>query len=160
MIGESLMNIKPAVGHDADRPASPTVSGAARAQYGSLTAGAIEAIRDGFALLSGVDELACALGVSKCHLIRVFKQDTGLSPGRYLGLVRIGAARLLLESRTYSVEAVANMVGYSGANYFCKVFKQAVGESPAAYRALGGGRTPVGEADAQWLRRLEAQAQV
>ena len=100
-----------------------------------LTGKAIATIEANFALLSGVDELAGQLGVAKCHLIRAFKSQAGLTPGQYLVSTRIKAAKLILCHRAYSVEAVANMVGYSGANYFCKVFRRAVGESPHAWRA-------------------------
>ena len=99
-----------------------------------LTEKAIATIENSFALLPGVAELADMLGVTDCHLIRCFKAGTGLSPGQYLVRTRVRVAKLLLIHRGYSIEATAQMVGFSGANYFCKVFRRATGLSPGAYR--------------------------
>ena len=91
-------------------------------------------IDEEFSLISGVDELSEMLGVTKCHIVRSFKKSLGVTPGRYLTERRLYAAKLILAYRDYSIETVAQMVGYSGANYFCKVFKKHTGETPAAFR--------------------------
>ena len=111
----------------------------------NLAEKAIRIIEEGFPLLSGIDELAERVGVTKCHLIRVFKAQTGVSPGCYLVATRLNAAKLLLAHRGYSVEAIAHMVGYSGANYFCKAFKRDASESPLAYRARHAPAVPAGK---------------
>lgn len=54
----------------------------------------------------------------------------------------IDAAKLLLLNREYPVETVANMTGYAGANYFCKVFRRLTGESPGEYRARASAPFP------------------
>ena len=91
-------------------------------------------IDEEFSLISGVDELSEMLGVTNCHIVRCFKKSLGITPGRYLAERRLYAAKLILAYRDYSVETVAQMVGYSGANYFCKVFRRFTGETPAAFR--------------------------
>lgn len=103
--------------------------------YRPLVRDAIDIIRRECVFLAGVEELAGLLGVSANHLIRVFKDDTGTSPGRYLQEVRLDHARLFLQNQEYTVETVAQMAGYSSTNYFCKVFRSAFGESPGQYRA-------------------------
>ena len=82
-----------------------------------LVARAVEAIRDNYMALYGVEELSAQLGVSKCHLVRVFSSEMGMPPGRFLTSVRI-----------------AGLCGFSGANYLCRVFKRETGLSPAAWR--------------------------
>ena len=91
-------------------------------------------MREHFMELYGVDELANQLGVSKSHLVRSFSAATGLTPGRYLTLVRVEAAKALLLHRDYRLETVAGLCGFSGANYLCKVFKKETGLSPARWR--------------------------
>lgn len=99
-----------------------------------LVARAVEAIRDNYMALYGVEELSAQLGVSKCHLVRVFSSEMGMPPGRFLTSVRIEAAKLLLAEREYSLEMIAGLCGFSGANYLCRVFKRETGLSPAAWR--------------------------
>ena len=104
------------------------------AEYSPLVRDAIAMIRKRSAFLTGVEELAEQLGVTKNHLIRMFTAETGKSPGKFLQEVKLEHAKLMLQNRDYSIEMVAEMVGYSGANYFCKVFRRVMGESPGAYR--------------------------
>ncbi len=99
-----------------------------------LITAAIALIRAHYAEVFGVEELAQQLGVSKGHLIRRFTAATGLSPGRFLTAVRIEAAKGLLLHRQYPLEAVAGLCGFSGANYFCRVFRREEGLTPAAWR--------------------------
>ena len=108
---------------------------AAAAPLPPLAAAAIEDIRRNYAGLYGVEELSERLGVSKCHLVRVFGAAVGDTPGHYLTLVRIEAAKRYLLQREYSLDVVATLCGFSGANYLCRVFKKETGISPAMWRA-------------------------
>lgn len=103
-----------------------------------LVAAALEDIRQNYAGLYGVEELSERLGVSKSHLVRAFTAAVGVPPGRYLTRVRIEAAMRLLQHREYTLEVVASLCGFSGANYLCRVFKKETGQSPAQWRALAG----------------------
>lgn len=100
-----------------------------------LVAAAISAIRQNYAGLYGVEELSESLGVSKCHLVRVFSAAMGIPPGQYLTEVRIEAAKQLLTHREYPLDVVASLCGFSGANYLCRVFRKHTGQSPAQWRA-------------------------
>ena len=95
-----------------------------------LVAEAVAAIRQNYMALYGVEELSEQLGVTKSHLVRVFKQEIGVPPGRYLTNVRIEAVKALLLSDEYNLEMIAGLTGFSGANYLCRVFKREVGLSP------------------------------
>ena len=103
-----------------------------------LVAAAIEDIRRNYAGLYGVEELSERLGVSKSHLVRAFTAALGVSPGRYLTSVRIEAAMRLLLHREYTLDVIASLCGFSGANYLCRVFKKETGHSPAQWRAMAG----------------------
>lgn len=99
-----------------------------------LVAAAVEAIRSNYIGLYGVEELSRQLRVSKCHLVRCFSAEMGVSPGKYLTGVRIEAAKLLLQEREYSLDMIAGLCGFSSANYLCRVFKRETGQTPAAWR--------------------------
>lgn len=110
-----------------------------------LVAEAVAQIREHYAGLYGVEELSEALGVSKSHLVRAFKAAMGVTPGQYLTGVRLEAAKLLLARREYPLEVVASLCGFSGANYLCRVFKKATGQTPAAFRAAAAADEALGQ---------------
>ena len=110
-----------------------------------LVAEAVAQIREHYAGLYGVEELGEALGVSKSHLVRAFKAAMGVTPGQYLTGVRLEAAKLLLARREYPLEVVASLCGFSGANYLCRVFKKATGQTPAAFRAAAAADEALGQ---------------
>ena len=95
----------------------------------------MEDIHENYAGLYGVEELSERLGVSKSHLVRAFHAAVGVSPGKYLTRVRLDAAKRLLLHREYSLDVIASLCGFSGANYLCRVFRRETGVSPAAWRA-------------------------
>ena len=120
-----------------------------------LVQAAIEDIRANYAGLYGVEELSERLGVSKSHLVRTFTAAVGISPGRYLTTVRIEAAQRLLLHREYTLDVVASLCGFSGANYLCRVFKKETGQSPAQWRALTGRAAQSGLSPEESLREQE-----
>lgn len=127
--------------HTAPSPAAPYALLAALAHADEtvrplppLVASAVQAIRQNYMALYGVEELSEQLGVSKAHLVRVFKEEMGLPPGKYLTAIRLENAKALLLQNEYNLEMIAGLCGFSGANYFCRVFKREVGVSPAAWR--------------------------
>lgn len=108
-------------------------------QYSELTQHAIALMEKEFPLLEGIDDLADRLAVSKCHLIRVFKNETGTSPGKYLCDVRLAAVRAYLSTTDYNVETIAGITGFACGNYLCKVFRKNEGMTPLTYRAQNSG---------------------
>ncbi len=82
-----------------------------------------------------LDMLADMAGISRFYLCKEFKRRFGLPPGQYLKKLRISqACRLLSVNADYTMQDIAQMVGYSNNNYFGKVFKAATGITPDQYR--------------------------
>jgi transcriptional regulator GlxA family with amidase domain len=81
-----------------------------------------------------VRELADLAGMSPRTVARRFAHATGCQPGVYLQMVRIAAARRLLEDGAPSVQQVGSSVGYDDAVFFRRIFKRHSGMTPAAYR--------------------------
>ena len=120
-----------------------------------LVEAAIEDIRQNYAGLYGVEELSERLGVSKSHLVRTFTAAVGVPPGRYLTTVRVEAAMRLLLHREYTLDVIASLCGFSGANYLCRVFKKETGQSPAQWRALTGRAAQAGLTPEETMREQE-----
>lgn len=80
-------------------------------------------------------ELAREAGLSARHLARLFRSETGMTPGQYLESVRLEAARALLEAGEDPVDTVAEAAGFGSAETMRRVFQQALGIAPTAYRA-------------------------
>jgi len=120
-----------------------------------LVQAAIEDIRANYAGLYGVEELSERLGVSKSHLVRTFTAAVGVPPGRYLTTVRVEAAKRLLLHREYTLDVIASLCGFSGANYLCRVFKKETGQSPAQWRAMAGHAAQSGLSPEESLREQE-----
>lgn len=75
-------------------------------------------------------------GLGETRFRKLFKEQTGKSPGEYLRDMRmnLAARRLLLSSE--SVNDIAYSVGYEDANFFIRVFKKYFGVTPNQYRKI------------------------
>jgi AraC-type DNA-binding domain-containing proteins len=87
-----------------------------------------------------VSELVGLSGVSRATFFRLFEARTGFSPAAYIERRRLERARGLLElgSPGLSVQTVAERCGYLDAAYFCRVFREYTGITPAKYREAAG----------------------
>jgi AraC-like DNA-binding protein len=79
--------------------------------------------------------VADAAHLSIDHFGRVFRSEAGMTPMRYLKLVRIDQSQFLLQHTELLVEEVAREVGFEDPLHFSRVFRQVTGRSPTAYRA-------------------------
>ena len=96
---------------------------------------AVRLIKENYANVYGVEELAQSLNISKSHLVREFYKYTGTTPGKYLTTVRIDAVKQLLTQTSLQLNVIAQQTGFSGDNYLCKAFKKVTGETPMAYKS-------------------------
>lgn len=79
-------------------------------------------------------EIASEVFVSPFHLTRIFAQDTGVTPGRFLTSIRLFEAKRLLLTTSMTVSDIVCSVGYSSVGTFTKRFTQSVGLTPTQYR--------------------------
>lgn len=75
-------------------------------------------------------------GLGETRFRKLFKEQTGKSPGEYLRDMRMTVAgrRLLLSSE--SISDIAYSVGYEDVNFFIRVFKKHFGVTPNQYRKI------------------------
>lgn len=79
-----------------------------------------------------LDDLMDITGLSRFHLIKVFREQYGLPPHQFLNNLRIEKAKQLLGKGLGSTE-VAFTVGFFDQSHFIKHFKKIVGVTPKAY---------------------------
>ncbi|GFR37852.1 histidine kinase [Insulibacter thermoxylanivorax] len=80
-----------------------------------------------------LQEIAEHIHVNPSHLSRKFKEDTGMTITEFINRKRIEEAALYLQRSRRSVTEVAFMVGFNDLNYFSKVFKKIMNETPTQY---------------------------
>ena len=85
-----------------------------------------------------LDSLSETVYISKHYLSHLFKEQTGVSPIKYLTSKRMEKACELLAETEQPVSEISKAVGYENPLYFSQVFKRVYGISPVKYR-LGHG---------------------
>ncbi len=105
-----------------------------------VIAQAQDLLRSRYAETLNIAELANELRISARSLNRRFKNATGISPSLYLQQQRLNGARELLRTTNLSIAEVANAVGYTDSDYFCRRFRDAMKQTPSAYRASVRGK--------------------
>lgn len=81
-----------------------------------------------------VEALCSASGLSRAHLSRLFRRETGMSIGQYITARKLDAARETLELTDQPVSQIAHVLAFSSQSHFISVFRQHVGMTPGEYR--------------------------
>ena len=76
-------------------------------------------------------------GMSVNAYARIFKEQTGYSPRKYLQKMRIEKACNLLHHSDLSIEQIASACGFSDRYYFTRLFSRTKGISPGVFRRNG-----------------------
>ena len=80
-----------------------------------------------------LDELAKIAFLSPFHLLRVFREETGITPHAYQIQLRIEQAKRLLRDR-FTIAEAAHSAGFFDQAHFSKQFKRYVGITPGKFR--------------------------
>jgi len=84
--------------------------------------------------------IARNMNYSSGYLTKIFFQQYGFTPMKYIISLRISKARnLLLSNPNLTIKQVGEVVGYPEQGYFSRIFKKHVGMSPFEYREIYGG---------------------
>ncbi|ANP50764.1 transcriptional regulator GlxA family with amidase domain [Streptomyces griseochromogenes] len=81
-----------------------------------------------------VEALAARARLSPRHFARAFREETGLTPGRYVDRVRLEHARRLLEDTCDGIEEISRASGYGTPEAMRRAFLKSLGTPPAEYR--------------------------
>lgn len=81
------------------------------------------------------ESLAKSVHLSTNYMHKIFCRDMHMTPIDYLNSHRIRCSKKMLIETNHSISQIAESVGFSSGNYFCRVFrKYNKGISPTAYR--------------------------
>lgn len=72
--------------------------------------------------------------LSKDHFIRLFKNDMGTTPIKYINQKKIERAQLLLITNNRSIKDIAYALSFENVYYFNRLFKKIIGMTPSEYR--------------------------
>ena len=81
-----------------------------------------------------LEQLAKNFHVSKHHLVRLFKQEYGITPHEYILNHRIGIAQSLLKRTSLTMQEIANQMNFCDAAYFSDFFRRQTGMTPLQFR--------------------------
>lgn len=84
----------------------------------------------------GLRDMSAEVNLSPWRLAHLFKSETGMSPQRYLTLVRLQRAKDQLETTFLSIREIGAAVGIPNPSQFTKSFKAAYGMTPVEYRKV------------------------
>ncbi len=82
--------------------------------------------------------VANAVHISSSHLSHIFSTLAGQSFCDYICDERMALARHLLNTTDDSIDEISSRCGFSTPNYFSRVFKRYMGQTPSAYRKHTG----------------------
>lgn len=110
-----------------------------RAQLPAISSGPIRMVVDMITANPAgdhrVERLASACGMSRRHFARAFRHHTGTTPAAYVEVVRVEAAKGLLESSSATQQRIARSVGFGSAEAMRQAFHRRLGVAPGDYRS-------------------------
>jgi AraC-like DNA-binding protein len=99
--------------------------------------GIIDYIEEKYMEDLGLDQMASDLHMSRFHLMKVFREVTGLTLFEYLYKRRVDQAKMMFyRGNRNSVTDVCYQVGFKHPSHFSRVFKKQVGTTPEQFRKL------------------------
>jgi AraC family transcriptional regulator len=93
-----------------------------------------EFLRENLSNSISLDDAATVAGISRFHLLRLFRKIHGETPYRRLTRMRIEEAKRQLSQGRESVTEIAFACGYENPAHFASAFRRWVGASPSEYR--------------------------
>ena len=81
-----------------------------------------------------LEQLTQEFNITKQHIIRLFKQEYGITPHEYIMDHRIGIAQSLLKRTNLTVQEIATKLNFCDSAYFSEFFRKRVGITPLEFR--------------------------
>lgn len=84
-----------------------------------------------------VEDYAEKVHLSIGRFTHIFSETVGVSPHKYMIMLKMKKAKQLLRQTDHSVKEIAELSGFSDPMYFSRIFKKYVGCTPMQYRKSG-----------------------
>ncbi len=98
--------------------------------------GVIDYIHQNFHEPLSVSKLSGMANMSVSNFTGKFKEQTGLSPNRYIIQTRLKKSKILLRSNTLNITEIALQCGFSNTAHLTLVFKKHFNMTPSEYKEL------------------------
>lgn len=95
---------------------------------------AVDYINENLSLKLSRKEIADKLYVSESFLCRKFREEVGVSMGKYMDDHIFFAAQKLLRNSAYSIAEISEQLGFCDQFYFSRRFSERYGEPPTRFR--------------------------
>ena len=95
---------------------------------------AIAFIHENYAQELSLERMAASCSLSPIYFHKLFTQETGMTPHRYLLKKRLEAAKALLLASDLPLLEIALSCGFASQAHFCTVFKKEYGQTPGNFR--------------------------
>lgn len=99
----------------------------------------IQLVKDGISYIKQhyteplqIDLICQAIGISKFHFCRIFKEITNKTVLEYINILRCHQARQLILSGNYTISQSAEKIGFQNISYFSKCYQKHIGCLPSA----------------------------
>ncbi len=106
-----------------------------RVTYSEKVKAAIYFMNNNYEKITGMSEVAEAIGVSGSYLSRIFHLETGKTLINYLNDIRIEKAKSYLLLKKLPLKQVVTLCGFNNYSYFMNVFKEYTGKTPKEYQS-------------------------
>jgi AraC-like DNA-binding protein len=97
--------------------------------------GALDYVHQHYAEPLGLDKIARVAGFAPKYFSELFRKREKITFERYVLRLRIERAKQLLTGTDLTARRIAELSGLKTQQYFCRVFRRAVGTTPLEYRA-------------------------
>ncbi|UOF92742.1 helix-turn-helix transcriptional regulator [Fodinisporobacter ferrooxydans] len=84
-----------------------------------------------------ISQIADEFFVTRVHLMRTFKKETGTIINEAITSKRLEEACHLLKNSNLHITEIALMVGFNNSQYFSKLFNETFAATPKTYRKNG-----------------------
>jgi len=101
-----------------------------------IIASAKEYIDQNYSKDISLDDMSRNMNLSPYYFSKLFKEETGENFVEFLTRVRIDKAKDLLKLPDKSMKEICSEVGYGDPNYFSRIFKKVVGQTPTEFREI------------------------
>lgn len=81
-----------------------------------------------------MEQIASFLGYNKDYFGKLFKLNFGVSFNKFANILKINYAKELISTGNYKTYEISEILGFSGVDYFTKIFREVTGTTPSSYK--------------------------
>lgn len=96
----------------------------------------ISFINDNYMHQITIEQLSELANFSQYYFIKIFSEETGLTPLQFIINTRINSAKFLLKTTQSSIKEIAFASGFTNESVFCTTFKKRENITPSQYRMI------------------------